>query len=128
MQFHKDNTIPPRGWIWVFGSNRAGRHGLGAAKVAHVNFGARYGVGEGRTGDAYAIPTKNRRLEVLPLCVVEGSVAGFLEYARTNGKEQFFVTKVGCGYAGHTDAEIAPFFRGAPPNCSFAEEWKPYLS
>lgn len=40
--------------VLVFGSNLAGRHGKGAAKYALVKYGAVYGVGEGRTGDAYA--------------------------------------------------------------------------
>ena len=29
---------------FVFGSNLAGRHGAGAAKQAHYDFGAEYGV------------------------------------------------------------------------------------
>lgn len=43
--------------IFVFGSNLAGRHGLGAARTALLEYGASYGVGEGRTGRSYAIPT-----------------------------------------------------------------------
>jgi len=40
---------------FVFGSNLAGRHGAGAAKQAHDQFGAVYGVGEGPTGQCYAL-------------------------------------------------------------------------
>ena len=43
--------------IFVFGSNQAGRHGKGSALEARRNHGAVYGVGEGPTGNAYAIPT-----------------------------------------------------------------------
>ena len=36
--------------IFVFGSNLAGMHGGGAARIAHEKFGAEWGVGVGRTG------------------------------------------------------------------------------
>jgi hypothetical protein len=44
--------------IFVFGSNPEGRHGLGAAKDAQ-NFGAKYWLGRGISGNTYALPTKN---------------------------------------------------------------------
>ena len=43
--------------IFVFGSNLAGRHAGGAARIATDKFGAEWGVGVGRTGQTYAIPT-----------------------------------------------------------------------
>lgn len=43
--------------IFVFGSNKQGMHGGGAAWVAHKKFGAEWGVGEGLTGRTYALPT-----------------------------------------------------------------------
>ena len=51
--------------IFVFGSNLAGRHGKGAALHARSYYGAKYGVGEGRTGKSYAVPTKDRDLRVI---------------------------------------------------------------
>ena len=45
-------------WIFVFGSNPEGRHGMGAAKAA-LSMGAVYGIGRGRVGNTYALPTKN---------------------------------------------------------------------
>lgn len=59
--FHRDGESPGDDWIFVFGSNLAGGHGAGAAKAAREHYGARYGVGSGRTGRAYAIPTKDGR-------------------------------------------------------------------
>ena len=59
-------TSAPRE-IFVFGSNEAGRHGKGAALHARQHYGAKYGVGFGRTGDAWAIPTKDAQLRTLPL-------------------------------------------------------------
>ena len=130
MIFHKDHTTPAGAeWIWVFGSNLGGRHGKGAAKVAHTNFGAQYGPAgaHGLTGRAYAIPTKDARLNTLPLADVEASIKEFLQFAKDNPTRKFFVTRVGCVLAGFSDAEIAPLFRGAPANCSFVQEWEGYL-
>jgi hypothetical protein len=125
-RWHKDHTTPRGGWIWVFGSNTAGRHGKGEAKVAHVSFGARYKIGRGLTGNAYAIPTKDGNLKVLPIADIKASIQEFLQYATEHPKLQFFVTRVGCDLAGFRNEEIAPLFAGAPLNCSFAEEWRDF--
>jgi len=52
-------------------------------------------VGEGPTGNAYAISTKDKQLQVLPLAEIRVSIAGFLEYAREHREKNFFVTAVG---------------------------------
>ena len=97
--------------IFVFGSNLAGRHGKGAALHARQKHGAEYGVGEGRTGNSYALPTKDERIKTRPLVDVRDSVDKFIEYAKTNPDLQFEVTKVGCGLAGFSELEIAPLFK-----------------
>ena len=43
--------------IFVFGSNLAGAHGGGAARLAYNRFGAEWGEGVGLHGRTYAIPT-----------------------------------------------------------------------
>lgn len=116
-----------QGTIFVFGSNLAGRHGAGAALYAHDAYGAKYGVGIGRTGHAYAIPTKDADLNTLALEYIHHQVKEFLEYARYYKDEVFFVTKIGCGLAGYKNEEIAPMFRGAPENCIFDISWKNLL-
>lgn len=114
-------STPP---IFVFGSNLAGRHGAGAALCALREYGAEYGVGVGRTGHAYAIPTKDRYLHRLELAEIEGYVCDFLEYAKRHFELKFNVTRIGCGLAGYTDTDIAPMFRDAPRNCMLPDEWK----
>jgi len=109
--------------IFVFGSNLAGRHGKGAALTARQNFGAQYGVGVGRTGNAYAIPTKGHQLEILPLHVIERYVGSFLDYAVSHPEDEFLVTRIGCGLAGYTDSQIAPFFLYAPANVLLPQGW-----
>ena len=110
--------------IFVFGSNLAGRHGKGAAVMALRCYGAVYGVGVGRTGNAYAIPTKDERLRTLPLSAIAAHVSHFIEYATLNPDLHFHVTRIGCGLAGYTDEQIAPMFRGAPENCQLPEGWR----
>jgi len=125
-RWHKDGTIPHNQDIWVFGSNQAGRHGKGAALVAKNMFGAAPGYFLGRMGSCYAIPTKDQELKTLPRDVVAPIIQDFVRYTREHPMESFFVTRVGCGLAGIPDEKIAPLFARAV-NCSFAEEWRPYL-
>ena len=110
--------------IFVFGSNEAGRHGKGAALTARNQYGAQYGVGVGRTGNAYAIPTKDKLLRTLPLTDISKYVAEFLTYARQHPELDFLVIRIGCGLAGYNDYQIAPMFQTAPQNCRLPDEWR----
>lgn len=113
--------------IFVFGSNRAGVHGAGAAKDARDNHGARDGVGEGPSGKAYALPTKDRAIQTLSLEEIEAHIKKFLEFASLRPLDLFQITQVGTGLAGYTKAQIAPFFVNAPRNCYFDSEWSDIL-
>jgi hypothetical protein len=113
--------------IFVFGSNLAGRHGKGAALCAGRQHGAVYGVGVGRTGNAYAIPTKDENLRTLPLERVAQYVSQFIDYARVHHVLRFEVTAVGTGLAGFTHEQMAPLFAGAPSNCDLPNEWVPIV-
>ena len=92
--------------IFVFGSNKAGRHGKGAAKYAALKYGAEYGVGEGRTGDAYAIPTKGSNLERLSVEEIDAAICRFIEHAKMNHEDMFLLTPIGTGLAGHSKRDI----------------------
>jgi hypothetical protein len=109
--------------VFVFGSNLAGRHGKGAALYARQHHGAIYGLGEGLQGDSYAIPTKDASLRTLPLETIRAHVDAFLTFARQSDRV-FEVTRIGCGLAGYTDAQIAPMFASAPENCVLPEGWR----
>ena len=110
--------------IFVFGSNLAGRHGAGAALHARKHHGAVYGCGQGRTGNAYAIPTKDEKLRTLPLDRIQSYVSMFIEYARMTPQSKFQVTAIGTGLAGYRHEDIAPMFKDAPCNCQLPDEWK----
>jgi hypothetical protein len=109
--------------IFVFGSNLAGRHGGGAAKFAREKHGAIYGQGIGLQGNSYGIPTKDFRVETLPLDHIVVHVAEFIQYAETRPDLTFYVTPIGCGLAGYKRRQIRPFFEKMPANCRFAETW-----
>jgi hypothetical protein len=110
--------------VFVFGSNLAGRNGKGAALTAARHWGAIYGVGVGRTGNAYAIPTKSASLGTLSLVYIGGHVRDFIEYAKAHPELTFLVTAIGCGLAGYSPHQIAPMFKEAPKNCVLPEEFK----
>ena len=109
--------------IFVFGSNLSGRHGKGAALQA-VKFGAKYGVGIGRTGQCYAIPTKGFNLEVLKLEVIKQHVEVFLDYVQSNSQLEFLLTPIGCGLAGYDSNQIAPMFNRQYENLILPVEFK----
>ena len=97
--------------IFVFGSNESGIHGGGAAKVARDSYGAIWGVGFGRHGNSFAIPTKSWGIEeTLPLPVIRHYVDAFKRYASFAPVTEFKVTQLGCGLAGLKARDIAPMF------------------
>ena len=96
--------------IFVFGSNLAGMHGGGAARVALNRFGAIWGKGVGIQGRSYAIPTMQGGVETIRPYVDE-----FIEFAKDHPEKRFLVTRIGCGIAGFTDKQIAPLFKAAVP-------------
>ncbi len=99
--------------IFVFGSNLKGYHGLGAAKAA-LEFGAKMGVGVGRQGQTYAIPTKNYNIrDRLSLDVIHQYILTFIEYVKENPQLDFLITEIGCGFSKYTPEDIAPLFETA---------------
>lgn len=112
--------------IFVFGSNREGRHGKGAASTAYRYHGAVYGQAEGLQGNSYAIITKELRRDqpVVTLKEVEESVRKFLHFAFVHSDITFRLTKIGCGLAGFTEDQIRPLFRFATHNVIQPDDWK----
>ena len=94
--------------VFVFGSNLAGMHGGGAARLAYHKFGAIMGQGVGLQGQSYAIPTMQGGVETIRPYVDE-----FILFAKEHPELTFLVTRIGCGIAGFTDEEIAPLFAQA---------------
>lgn len=112
--------------VFVFGSNLAGRHGLGAALEAKQNWGAEYGVGVGRTGNSYAIPTKDENLNVLSFPQIREHINTFIQYAKDNPQCLFYMTAIGTGLAGYDIEEVKkPFtpYRKLPYNIVFTKDW-----
>lgn len=116
--------------IFVFGSNREGRHGKGAALTAYKLYGAIYTQAEGRQGNSYAIVTKELRRSQ-PLVTLEEISQGvykFLQYVEKKPSLTFMVTPIGCGLAGFTPEQIAPLFRDHTSNVILPNEFLEVLN
>lgn len=134
-EYYTGNIAPDAETIFVFGSNPEGRHGAGAAKIAHDEFGAQYGVGEGLTGNAYALPTKDLRVRenkglksISPERITE-SIKKMYAVARQHPDKLFKVAYRNTSNAslnGYTGYEMIDMFNKAgkvPSNVQFSEEW-----
>lgn len=109
--------------IFVFGSNLSGLHGAGSAKEAFDNQGAKWGQGVGLHGNSYAIPTKDRNLEVLPLHRIKPFVDKFIYFAKSHPEMTFNIVAIGCGLAGYKPQQIAKMFKEFPSNCNLPKEF-----
>ena len=110
------NTQLQENEIFVFGSNLYGMHGGGAARTAHQQFGAEWGVGVGPTGKCYAIPTMHGGIDT-----IKPYVDDFITYAKEHTNQHFYVTRIGCGIAGYNPGQIAPHFKNHPENVILPE-------
>lgn len=95
--------------VFVYGANTAGIHGAGAAKLA-LRWGAKMGE-YGLNGQTYGIPTKDKKIQTLPLDKIQVHVNDFLATAFSHPEYEFLVSKIGCGLAGYQPKDIAPLFK-----------------
>lgn len=102
--------------IFIFGSNLAGEHAGGAAKIAHEKFGAEWGIGEGLSGQTYAYPTLERDYHKRGVRGLEAARDRLAATARALPEKTFLLTKVGCGIAGYDEDEIKALFSDMPSN------------
>lgn len=101
--------------VFTFGSNRQGRHSLGAALTARKKFGAIYGQSRGLQGQSYAIITKELRnnYESVTLEEIKKEINIFIQFTKSTPHLTFLVTEIGCGLAGLKPKDIAPLFQEA---------------
>lgn len=96
--------------IFVFNSYSNGINKFGTAKAALTYHGAKLGVGEGPTGQSYAIPSE------IPLDQMQMAVDRFIEYAKNHPGLEFLVTPIGIGKIFKRDVkEMANLFANAMP-------------
>lgn len=101
--------------VFVFGSNTNGYHNGGAAKQA-VEWGAIYGIGVGRQGQTYAIPTLGSDFTKLPLETITYHLLKLVCDASQEPQTEFLLTKIGTGIAGFTEEEIESIMPTLPSN------------
>ncbi len=144
MKHYTGNITPEPDTIFVFGSNPEGRHGAGSAAVAVRHFGAKFGVGRGLTGDAYALPTTELRPWLyagpkghphsIPLDTITYYIGELYDCCKKYPNKVFKVAYRNqpdevtlCGWSGR---ELMGCFKkaaenkgGYPDNIVFSEEW-----
>lgn len=119
-----DWTVPERlsqCEIFVFESTLEGEHTEGNAKIAYERFGAEWGVGAGRTGQTYAIPTNF-------MCVEEDFepfVQDFIEYVKSHPDNRFILPRMECKGAEFYEKDIIPLFEECfdLPNVQMSHAW-----
>ena len=115
--------------IFCYGANEKGVHGAGAARLA-LQWGAKMGQ-YGLVGQTYGIPTKNKKIQTLPLDKIQVHVHDFLALAFSHTEYEFLVTKIGTGLAGIPISDIAPLFKiiktGVFDNVILPEEFYNYI-
>lgn len=114
--------------IFVFGSNETGIHNGGAARVALNVHGAVMGIGHGRVGNSYAIPTMTAYADPIKFDELAAYVKSFVEYANARQEYDFEITRIGCGIAGFKDEDVAKLFEAADVNCLFDTSWEQYFT
>ena len=94
-QYHDETIITelPEDTVFVFGSNLAGIHDTGAARIAAQHFAAVKGVGRGWAGQSFAIPTLNEHLQQMPLPYFNAKI--FLAPLSTNNETRIPIIKSG---------------------------------
>jgi hypothetical protein len=108
------------GQIIVVGTNALGAHIGGAARFAHKNFGLRWGLGEGLSGQTYALPTMSGMADFAQ------AAQRFNLFAELAPDLTFLLTKVGCGIAGYPEMYIRDLFIQSPSNVIRPKGWPPF--
>ena len=141
MNYYTGNIANEKNTVFVFGSNPEGRHGAGAARVARLHFGARYGKGEGLMWDeshqigSYAIPTKDLRVlennsfrSISPEQIT-CSIQNMYAVARLYPQRRFMIAyrnTYSRSLNGYTGIEMMRMFLNAgpiPENVWVSKEW-----
>jgi hypothetical protein len=105
------------GQVIVVGTNALGAHIGGAARYAHEHFGLKWGVGEGLSGQTYALPTMEG------IASFAQAAMRFQLFAELAPDMTFLLTKVGCGIAGYDESLVMELFADAPANVIRPEGW-----
>lgn len=121
--------------IFVFGSNKEGRHGKGSALTARQKFGAKYGQPSGLQGQSWGMITTDLTVYYRPSYpkykVIE-EIGKLYEFASENPELEFLVAYTGLenkNLSGFTNQEFADMFSQftIPSNIIFEEQFSTLL-
>ena len=101
--------------VFVFGSNMNGFH-LGGAALQAREWGAVWGIGFGRQGQTFAVPTLDTDMGKLPLTTIKYYLQELVWHAKMHPNTEFLLTAIGQGIAGFSKEEIESVMPELPPN------------
>lgn len=110
----------------VFATDVNGLHQNTEAERAVQDWGALAGIGEGLSGQCYAIPVYGVDGKVRPIEQMRGPVRRFLEFVKKNPNYIYKVGRLGCGAFGYDDFDVAPYFTDAPDSVKLPVGWRNY--
>lgn len=116
-------TELPDNSIFVFGSNLAGNHAGGAARLAVEKFGAIEGCMIGMQGQSYAFPTLDRYFHPLNLQRLEAERDCFYLECVAHPELTFYLTRIGTGIAGIPEETMKSLFKVKLSNVIYPEGW-----
>jgi hypothetical protein len=65
--------------------------------------------------------------EDIPLKQIQSTVKLFFKDASLNPHLTFVLTRIGCGFAGYYDSQIAPLFNNPLSNMIVPKAWLPFI-
>ena len=128
-RFHPKSNYPEitDKYTLVFPSNMLGIHRTELSEIAHSTYLAETGVFFGLSGNAYAIPVKDRLIRALSLAEIAVYVNQFKEFTYSQPNRLFWILDFSMVRRSYSSGQFASLFRGANTNCSFPKNWKYFL-
>ena len=123
-------TIKHDNLVFVYDSNLAGHNNKGSALIAKRFFGAEDGKSEGlMVGGCYALPTKDKNLQALPIEAIQASLVKLFNIANRTKELNFMLTRLGCEQEGVDEKAIlhALSTLSIPSNVMLCGRWQQAL-
>lgn len=102
--------------IIIVGTNMNGEHFGGAAAQAYKDFGLKWGVAEGISGQTYAFPTLTKNMKQFLPTMLRNPADRLKHYAISHQDIEFLLTPIGTGIANYPVVVIEELFKDLPDN------------
>ena len=114
-QSEKRPPVAAKEAVWVFESNINGHHGRGA--VAVNCYGAEQGHAGGRSGNSYALTTRDAKNELLDWGVIKDAVQEFRDHMDAEPECRFRILPSSHSKSEQEHERFTDLLRNVPSNC-----------